>query len=438
MGRHFGSRGKRSPRGPAENGAERRVERCEVHILRWAHGGDGVAIPDAGPWAGRVTFVPGAVPGDRVVVEAVEVRERFVRAVVRETLVPSPERRVAPCVVQKRCGGCPWMEGSVEVQQDSRRAIIHGELKKRLGATAPEDIEMRPTPAAFEYRQRLRLRVRSGRLGFNGRQSHDFVAIDDCPIALPTLRQALPDVAAAVRGIAEGRVTMLAGEDGVATWVEPADGKAFHVGQDSVSVNFGGVVQRLVPEAFAQANAAVVAQILADIEMLARDSIDATATTTEKPLAAELFAGSGTLTTALWRAGFEVDAWEVAEAAYPGFVATREAAGLPDDAGHWASCDLLAAGIVTPPPRRPPDLVLLDPPRTGAWPLVPWLQHTPARRILYVACDLAAGLRDVAALVTAGPGGSPARWRLHSVIAYDMFPHTGHQEVLFALDRAGG
>ena len=44
----------------------RAVILSDLEVIRWAHGGDGVAVPASGPLAGMVVFVPGGVPGDRV------------------------------------------------------------------------------------------------------------------------------------------------------------------------------------------------------------------------------------------------------------------------------------------------------------------------------------------------------------------------------------
>ncbi len=421
MGRHFGRRGKerKAPARP-QGGASPPVE---LEILRWAHGGDGVAVGPAGPLEGRVVFVPGGVPGDRLLARTVEVRPRFARAEILRIEAPSPHRRTPPCEVQSTCGGCPWMVGDAAAQAASRRAILEGELKKRLGALPPR-VSLRESPGELGWRQRLRMRASGGRLAFHGRASHSLVPVERCPVAVPALNA---EIAARHRWLPagfEGRVTLLAGEDGVAMHLEPDDGAPFDVGPETVSVRFGDDAHPMTARAFAQANGPVTAQVLADIGRLAGEV--AVGLTT--PRAIELFAGSGTLTTALWRTGYSVEAWEVAADAQAPFAATRERLGVEPARGVWHAADLLATGILTPSPSAAPDLVLVDPPRVGAAAIVPWLRRSGARRILYLACDLAAGLRDIQQVLEL-----PA-WRLGEVIAYDMFPHSGHQEVLFVLD----
>jgi tRNA/tmRNA/rRNA uracil-C5-methylase (TrmA/RlmC/RlmD family) len=73
-------------------------------------------------------------------------------------------------------------------------------------------------------------------------------------------------------------------------------------------------------------------------------------------------------------------------------------------------------------PAGPPDLVVLDPPRSGAGTRVArMIADSGARAVAYVACDPAAFARDVAAFREHG-------WRLAQLRAFDAFPMTHHVE----------
>jgi 23S rRNA (uracil1939-C5)-methyltransferase len=76
------------------------------------------------------------------------------------------------------------------------------------------------------------------------------------------------------------------------------------------------------------------------------------------------------------------------------------------------------------------DVVLLDPPRTGAYPVMRDLQQLRPRRILYVSCDPATLARDLLPLVHNG-------YRVSSSQPFDLFPQTWHVESLTVLDRSG-
>ena len=75
------------------------------------------------------------------------------------------------------------------------------------------------------------------------------------------------------------------------------------------------------------------------------------------------------------------------------------------------------------------DLVVLDPPRTGAKrEVVAAIAATSPRAVAYVACDPAALARDVAFFAEHG-------YELSSLRAFDLFPMTHHVECVAVLSR---
>jgi tRNA/tmRNA/rRNA uracil-C5-methylase (TrmA/RlmC/RlmD family) len=75
------------------------------------------------------------------------------------------------------------------------------------------------------------------------------------------------------------------------------------------------------------------------------------------------------------------------------------------------------------------DVVVLDPPRTGARrDVVAAVAGASPRAVAYVACDPAALARDVAFFAEHG-------YRLRSLRAFDLFPMTGHVECVALLER---
>jgi tRNA/tmRNA/rRNA uracil-C5-methylase (TrmA/RlmC/RlmD family) len=78
---------------------------------------------------------------------------------------------------------------------------------------------------------------------------------------------------------------------------------------------------------------------------------------------------------------------------------------------------------------RRADLVVLDPPRSGAGrAVVDLVARMSPRRIAYVACDPAALARDLAWFAERG-------YDLLSLRAFDMFPMTHHVECVAVLAR---
>ena len=91
--------------------------------------------------------------------------------------------------------------------------------------------------------------------------------------------------------------------------------------------------------------------------------------------------------------------------------------------------EFLRADLAVPPGGSPwararYDLVVLDPPRSGASALMPALARLGARRIAYVSCDAATLARDAATLCARDD------WTLAHAGVLDMFPQTAHFETL--------
>lgn len=413
--------------------------------MRWAHGGDGVASPQTGPLAGAVVFVPGAVPGDVVSGRVAKRGKRWVRLRVDAITRPSPERVAAACEHQARCGGCPWMLGSARAQAGSRLAILQGEAVKRLGWDAAE-ARAKVRLAAGEgqrlgYRVRLRVawevRGDSVALGFRGRGSHALVDVTTCVIATPRLQAALAELRLELAArcdkavqVQRGEASLLQGDEGVAIQVRPDRAPPYRLGPPEVTVTYpaslapnralAGVKVSLPADAFAQANPAVMGQIIEQVSRVADEAFTAGARS-----AVELYAGSGTLTPALLSAGLAVTAYEVAAGARQRF---ERVTGPYGSHAALHACDL-DVGLPQPPPDPPVDMVLLDPPRHGAQACVPWIAASAARWVVMVSCDVATALRDSASLVAQGG------FEVRSVTGYDMFPHTGHQELVIELTR---
>jgi len=75
-----------------------------------------------------------------------------------------------------------------------------------------------------------------------------------------------------------------------------------------------------------------------------------------------------------------------------------------------------------------PATLLLDPPRTGAKEVMPHIAQMGPRKVVYISCDPNTFARDAAILQKAG-------YRLTSLQAFDMMPHTWHVETLAVLER---
>ena len=409
-----GSRGGRSLRRP-----------LELAIDSLAFGGDGVGR-DAD---GRVVFVPLAAPGDRVEVALSEEKKGFARGEILRVLASGPLRVAPPCPVFGSCGGCQWQHVSYPAQLAAKAEIVARALRAEAGAVLEPALG---SPATYGYRRRVRLTMRPGHdggppvLGFRARRSHEVVDVKSCPLCEPGLNAAL----AAVRDRlvpALGRpctIELLAGDRvHVAVDVggpEAEAAAAALIGRASIAgVTLAGVAVG-APGVLVEgvvASASGFAQAQREQNLALRELVAAWA----EPAGArvlELYAGAGNLTKALAAAGAaEIEAVEEDAAQ------VAAAAPLPGVRFRVARAEDAVAGSTA-------DVLVLDPPRTGALEVVRAVAAASAlARIVYVSCDPMTLARDVAVLTAAG-------WRLERARALDMMPQTFHIEVVAKLVRA--
>ncbi|NDD90867.1 class I SAM-dependent RNA methyltransferase, partial [bacterium] len=160
----------------------------ELTIGDVSRSGPGVARdPD-----GRVVFVPGTAPGDRVRVKLTHFQKRFVEGELVELLEPSPERVQPRCPVFGRCGGCQWQHLSYERQWKTKvLGALHALARVGLKEVSELPREEFPAQHPWNYRNRIQLRGGPFGLGFYARGSHEVVPIDRCEIAREELNHSL-------------------------------------------------------------------------------------------------------------------------------------------------------------------------------------------------------------------------------------------------------
>jgi 23S rRNA (uracil1939-C5)-methyltransferase len=144
-------------------------------------------------------------------------------------------------------------------------------------------------------------------------------------------------------------------------------------------------------------------------------------------VALDLYAGVGLFSAELAQNFHHILGVEASQTSYGDLVqnvpANVKAVGARTE-GYLRS-DYLRSGSV----RKCPDLVVLDPPRTGAGKVViRSLVELRAPRIRYVSCDPATLARDIAPLLAAG-------YHIEEAHLFDLFPETFHIESVLLLAR---
>ena len=157
----------------------------DVELTDLAYGGDAV-----GRYEGRVLFVPGGIPGERVRVEVVEERRGHARAELLEILRPAPER-VEPEFPLLTDSGCHWQHIAYPAQLTWKAHIVR-QLLVRIGkqpdALVHPTIGMPAGVSPWHYRNLALFSVGpDNEIGFKLTESHEVQDLETCPLLHPAL-----------------------------------------------------------------------------------------------------------------------------------------------------------------------------------------------------------------------------------------------------------
>jgi tRNA/tmRNA/rRNA uracil-C5-methylase (TrmA/RlmC/RlmD family) len=416
-------------------------EAVEVTTQDVAQGGWCVARPPGLP----VLFIRHALPGERVVARVTEVTSRFARADAVEIREASPDRVAAPCPYAHPggCGGCDWQHASLPAQRALKAAVIGQQLRRVAGIDREVTVEPMPGDETGDqpglgWRTRVQFAVRDdGAAGLRKHRSHEVVAIDDCLIAHPGIRdlgiphRAWPDTTAVEAIVSAGDRAVIVTPAGSGPPAEtpavPAESLLSRhrrrltplKGSGFLTQRAAGRAWRVSAGAFWQVHPAaadtLTEAVLAALEPKPGDTV------LDLYCGAGLFAGAVAAKVGSDGAviGIEEDPAAVRDARHN----LRDAPWAQVRKGDVARV-LRQRGL----PRA--RLVVADPPRAGlAREVTGYLAGgSGAERFCYVSCDPATLARDLGLLLAAG-------WRLDELRAFDAFPMTHHVECVAALSR---
>ena len=402
----------------------------ELSIGPPAHGGHCVARHD-----GRVVFVRHTLPGERVQARVTHRTRRYWHAEAVRVLQPSPDRvpSIWPEAGPGGVGGGELAHVALPAQREWKRTVVLDTLRRIGGVDrdhrALQDFRVQHVPVPGHpahdddgtgYRTRISVQADDdGRPGMRRYRSDQVVPLQDLPLAHP----AAQDLDLLGRTWAPGaRVQAIVSATGDAVVLQ--DGTPVQAGRTRVRevVHHDGQTFRYRVSAggFWQAHAGAPA-------VLVRAVTGAAALGTGQH-AVELYSGAGLLTTPLAHAvgsGGRVDAVEGSPTGARD--ARRNAHGHPQVHLHHAD----VRAYLDAAPHRP-DVVVLDPPRTGAGrEVMQRVAGMAPERIVYVACDPAALARDLATARSTG-------YHLAALSGFDLFPHTHHVECVAVLERTPG
>ena len=152
-----------------------------VTIKRLGINGEGV-----GYFKKRVVFVPGALPGEEVVVEATKLHPKFTEAKIKNIRKESVHRVAAPCPIYEQCGGCQLQHLDYSQQLVEKSDLVLQAMERHAKLSA-DQVEIRPTigmddPWNYRNKSQYQVGLRDGKIiaGLYGLNSHNLIDIPNC------------------------------------------------------------------------------------------------------------------------------------------------------------------------------------------------------------------------------------------------------------------
>ena len=398
-----------------ESNAQERLkvgEVIEVQIGPVAHGGHFVAR-----YNGQVIFVRHGITDELVKIKITSVSSKIAHADVIEVLKPSENRVSPPCKYAGSCGGCDFQHIEIKAQREYKSAIVKEQFL-RIGKMDLDALGFDLKVQALEPTNGLHWRTRmdfavspQGGIGFFGARSNEVVEIKDCLIADERMNVA---ELSGRSWKSDARVEVAVSSTNEISVMR--SGRSIS-GPTQIVEQVGGNSFKISPVSFWQSHKAAPVEltkaVLALFGIKNGDNV------------CDLYSGVGLFAAAILK--------EVGDRGFVTLIESDKTA-VTDARKIFLNKEnvKILQGLVAQQLAvvKRADLILLDPPRTGAGEVViqQMVKFRP-RKIVYVACDPAALARDAKTLEESG-------YKLDHIQAFDLFPMTQHIECVAGFSPA--
>lgn len=402
------------------------TEILELELTGSAYGGEAVGRDQAG----RVVFVPYALPGERVKALPVDTHRRWVRASLQEIVRAAEDRVVPRCQHYGLCGGCHYQHMAYASQLKVKQQIVQEQLGRLGGVEGAEVRPTLPSPAPWAYRNRVRFHLTpEGRLGYVTADRDSTFPVEACHLpdpALEDLRKRLDfdpnsdieSVELRLDDSGHEMIILRAGgppesfmeteSSGSVVWLAP-QGAWVLTGGEPLVYHVLDQVFLASADSFFQVNSAALPLLVTTVMDALRPASD--------QLVLDLYAGVGLFSRFAAAAGAKVIAVEDSASAAGDFEVNLDP--FPDVTLYEAPVDQALPAI-----EAVSASVVADPPRAGLGDtVVADLVALRPARMVYVSCDPATFARDAGRLTEGG-------YRLVYAQPVDLFPQTYHIEIV--------
>lgn len=432
-----------------------------VTIEKLVFGGLGLARLDA-----LVIFVPFSAVGDVLKVRILNKKKNYAEAEIIEILQASKDRISPRCPHYGDCGGCNLQHISYEAQIRAKDLILKEWLEKlnrKLNWFSQSDMDSfyrppEPSPLIFNYRNRIKLHVENGKLGFRKHKSHDLVAIKECYLPERELAESiLPEILSSkAKKVQNGTcfLKLIPGGGKEVIWQESVKFASEKIkspnGLDKTTIEAPlardfDEEDPLSSPGFSQVNSR-------QNHFLQKKVLDFFANSTCSEVL-DLYGGSGNFSFALMDSEHAPAIENIlcveasAQAIRQGRVilAGKELNFNSKGIAKYPRLRFIEAELEfflkrynnqKVPSGCSQAFVILDPPRSGASEeVMRALAFLKPKSLVYISCDPPSWARDMERFLNLSRTNGEISYKLEEILCVDMFPQTSHMEVVCYLSR---
>ncbi|MED3550919.1 23S rRNA (uracil(1939)-C(5))-methyltransferase RlmD [Cytobacillus praedii] len=435
-------------------------------IKRLGINGEGV-----GYFKKQVVFVPGALPGEEVVVEATKVHPKFSEAKIKKIRKQSEFRVKPPCPIYEECGGCQLQHLRYDQQLKEKRDIVIQALERHTKLD-PSKLGIKETigmedPWSYRNKSQFQVGFRDGKVlaGLYGMNSHRLINIEQCAVQHPqtnkatkTVKRILQDLKIPIynekskKGLVRtivARVGIQTGElqivlittkkelpkreliiqeikkrlPEVKSIIQNINGQKTSLifGDETVNLEGSDFIQETLGDLQFELSARTFFQLNPEQTVKLYNEVKKAASLTGTEKVADAYCGVGTI--GLWVAdgAAEIRGMDIIPESIEDAKKNAARHGIKHAKYVTGKAEILLPKWVKEGWK--PDVIIVDPPRTGLdEQLLKTILKVKPKKVVYVSCNPSTLAKDISVLNRS--------YKVEMMQPVDMFPQTSHVEVV--------
>lgn len=395
----------------------------KLEIEKLDHQGRGISKIN-----GKVIFIPNAYIGEIVEVEVIKDTKKYMEGKVTKYIKTSSDRVNYNCPYYNECGGCNIAHISYEKQLKFKKNTVIEIFKKYANLDINPNIC--ESEDKLEYRNKVVMHIKDGKMGIYQDDSHDLVPIDKCLLLNEEMNKTLWAFSMGLENLNLNSITIRSNGSNTIVKVKGnekllKDSTMFYIKksildkqataalkENAIVFKLGKYKYAVTIDSFFQVNAKQALNLYNKVrKYVGKEKIDT---------ALDLYCGTGTIGIYISDlcnkvVGVEINKDSIRCANYNKLLNKVD------------NIEFIEGDVSTVINNEmTPDLIVVDPPRSGLDnKTISIIKQIKPKKLIYVSCNPMTLARDIQNL--------SEEYKLNDIELFDMFPNTYHVESISLL-----